>query len=126
MPWVAESLVVLMVMVPPVATWKLSTSRCQKLNGRSVQLMSLVIKCFYAACLDPHCRWMKCTTCNRAVTITGLTPFDASCLFGYINGRVSTIGRKRRSETYIDLGETNECASTLKTIHRVYTLTKCT
>ena len=57
--------------------------------------------------------------------MTGLTPFDASCLFGYINGQVSTIGRERSSETYlrIGLGETTEYASILKTIHRGYTLT---
>ena len=57
-----------------------------------------------------------------------LTPFEASCLFGFINGRVSTIGRKRSSETYprIDQGETTEYAWILKTIHRGYTLTKWT
>ena len=48
-------------------------------------------------------QWIKCTTCKRAVTITRLTPFDASCLFGYINGRVSTIGRERSFETYLPI-----------------------
>ena len=60
--------------------------------------------------------------------MTGLTPFDVSCLFGYINGQASTIGRKRSSEIYlrIDLGETTEYASIRKTLHRGYTLTKWT
>ena len=58
--------------------------------------------------------------------MTGLPPFDVSCLCGYINRRVSTIGREQRSETYlrIDLGETTEYAWILKTIHLGYTLTK--
>ena len=60
--------------------------------------------------------------------MTGLTPFDASCLFEYINGQASTTGRKRSSETYlrIDLGETIEYGSIRKTINRGYTLTKRT
>ena len=71
---------------------------------------------------------IKCTRCKKAVTMTGLNPFDARCLYGYINGQVATTGRERSSETYlrIDLGETTVYASIRKTIHRGYTLTKCT
>ena len=60
--------------------------------------------------------------------MTGLTPFDASCLFKYTNGHTSTTGRKLSSETYlrIDLGETIQYASMRKTIHCGYTLTKRT
>ena len=60
--------------------------------------------------------------------MTGLTPFEESCLFGYIIGQVPTIGRKRSSETYlrIALGETTEYVSIWETIHRGYTLTKWT
>ena len=60
--------------------------------------------------------------------MTGLPPFDASCLFGYTNWQASTIGRKQSSEIYlrIALGETIEYASIRKTIHRGYTLTKWT
>ena len=118
-------------MVSPMrsaATWRPNTSRCRNLNGRSVELISRGSKCFCAACLDPQCRSIKCTTCKKAVTMKGLTPFDASCLFKYTNGQTSTTGRKRSSETYlrIDLGETIEYASIRKTIHRGYTLTKWT
>ena len=69
-----------------------------------------MIKFFYAACLYLQCWSIKCTRCKQAVTMTGLTPFHASCLFEYINWQASTIGRKRSSETYlrIDLGETIE------------------
>ena len=57
-----------------------------------------------------------------------LTLFDASCLFGYVNGQISTIARERSSETYlrIDLGKTTKYASILKTMLRGYTLTKWT
>ena len=60
--------------------------------------------------------------------MTGLTPFDVTGLFGYINGQVSTIGRKRSSDTYllIDHGETTEYPSIRKTIHRGYNLLKRT
>ena len=60
--------------------------------------------------------------------MTGLTPFDASCLFEYTNGQPSTTGRKQSSATYlrIDLGKITECASIQKTIHRGYTLRKWT
>ena len=60
--------------------------------------------------------------------MTGLTPFDASGLFRYTNGQVSTNGREQSWETYprIDLGETTEHASTLKRILCRYTLTKWT
>ena len=63
------------------ATRRSSTSCCQNLSGRSAELISPVIKCFCAACLDPQCRWIKCTRCKKAVIMTGLTPFDASCPF---------------------------------------------
>ena len=108
------------------ATWRWSTSRCRSLSGRSVGLISPVIKCVCAACLDPQSRLIKCTRCKKAVTMTGLTPFNASCLLEYINGQAFTIGRKRSSEIClrIDLGETIEYASIQKTIHRGYTLTK--
>ena len=91
-------------------------------------MISPVIKGFSAACLNPQCGSIKCSTCKRAVTTTGLTLFDASCLFGYINGGVSTVGREPSSETYlcIDLGETTEYISKLKIIHRGYTLGKST
>ena len=60
--------------------------------------------------------------------MTGLTPFDANCLFEYTSGRTSTTGRKRSLETYlrIDLVEISEYASIRKTIHRGCTLTKWT
>ena len=110
------------------ATWKSSTSRCGSLDGRSVELTSPVIRCLCAACLDPQCRSIKCTTCKTTVTMRGLTLFDASCLFGYVNEQVSTIERERSSETYLrtDIGETTEHVSILKTILRGYTLTKWT
>ena len=58
----------------------------------------------------------------------GLSPFDASCLFEYINGQASTMGRKQSTEIYlrIDPGETIKYASIRMTIHRGYTLTKLT
>ena len=115
-------------MVSPMrsaATWRSGTSRCRNLNGRSVELISPVIKCFCAACIDPQCRSIKCTS---AVTKTDLTPFDSSCLFQYTNGQTSTTWRKRSSETYfrIDLGETIEYGLIWNTINRGYTLTKWT
>ena len=90
--------------------------------------MSPVIKCLCAACLNQQCRSMKCTACKTALTMTSLTLFDASCLFGYINGQVSTIGRDRILKTYLrmDMGETTKYASILKTILRGYTFTKWT
>ena len=56
--------------------------------------------------------------------MTGLSPFDASCLSGYINRQVATIGRERASEADLrtDLGETTEYASILRTINRGYPL----
>ena len=118
-------------MVSPMtsaATRRSSTSRCRNLNGRSVELMSPVIKCFCAACPDPQCRSIKRTRWKKAVTMTGLTLFDGSCLFEYTNGRTSTTGIKQSSETYlrIDLVESIEYASIRKTIHRGYTITKWT
>ena len=60
--------------------------------------------------------------------MTGLTPFDASCLFEYTKGQTSTTGRKQSLETYlrINLVEILEYASIRKTIHRGCTLTKWT
>ena len=109
-------------------TWRWKKSRCQNLKGRSVELFSPVIKCFRAACLDPQCRSIKCTRCKEAVTMTGLTPFDANCLFEYTTGRTSTTARKRSLKTYlrIDLVEIIEYASIQKTIHHGCTLTKWT
>ena len=91
-----------------------------------MELISPVIKCFSAACLDPQCRSIKCTRCKQAVTMTGLIPFDASCLLKYTNGRTSTTGKNRSLETYLrmNLVEIIEYASFRKTIHRGCTLTK--
>ena len=52
--------------------------------------------------------------------MTGSTPFDASWLFEYTNGRTPTTGRKRSMVTYlrIDLVEIIEYGSIRKTIHR--------
>ena len=60
--------------------------------------------------------------------MTGLTLFDANCLFECTNGRTSTTERKWSLETYlrIDLVEISEYASIRKTIHRGCTLTKWT
>ena len=60
--------------------------------------------------------------------MTGLTPFDASCLFEYTNRRTSTTGRKWSLVTYlrIDLVEIMEYASIRETIHRQCTLTEWT
>ena len=118
-------------MVSPMrsaAIWGSSTSRCRNSKGRPVELISRGIKCCRAACLDPQCRSIKCIRCQQAVTTTGLTPFDADCLFEYTNGRTSTTGRRRSMETYlrIDLVEIIEYASIWKTIHRGCTLTKWT
>ena len=108
------------------AIWRLSTFRCRNLKERSVELISRGIKYFCAACLDPQCRSIKCARCKPALTMTGLTPFDANCRFDYTSGRTSTTGRKRSMETYlrIDLVEIIEYASIRKTIHRGCTLTK--
>ena len=76
-------------MVSPMrsaAIWRSNTSRCRSSKGRSVELISRGIKCFCAACLDPQCRLIKCIRCKQAVTMTGLTPFDANCLFEYTSG----------------------------------------
>ena len=87
-----------------------------------------MIMCFYAACLDPQCRLIKCTICKQAVTMRGLTPFDASCLFEYTNWQTSTTVRKRSLGSYLrtDLVGTIEYASIRKTIYRGCTLTKWT
>ena len=60
--------------------------------------------------------------------MTDLIQFDASCLFEYTNGQVSTTGNEQSSEIClrIDLEETIEYASTLKTTLRGYILTKWT
>ena len=62
------------------------------------------------------------------MTMTGLTPFDANFRIHYTIGRTSTTGRRRSMETYlrIDLVEIIKYASTRKTIHHGYTLTKWT
>ena len=70
-------------MVSPMrsaAIWRLSTFRCRKSKERPVELISEGIKCFCAAYLDPQCRSIKCIRCKQAMTMTGLTPFDANCL----------------------------------------------
>ena len=118
-------------MVSPMesaAIWRSSTSRCRISKRRTVELISREIKCFCAACLDLQCRWIKCIRCKQAVTMTGLTPLDANCLFEYTNGRTSTTGRRRSMETYLcmDLVKIIEYASIRKTIHRGCTLTKWT
>ena len=68
-------------MVSPMrsaAIWRLSTFCCRIPKERSVELISRRIKYFCAACLDPQCRWIKCTRCKPAKTMTGLTPFHAN------------------------------------------------
>ena len=107
------------------ATWRSSTSRCRSLSGRSIEPLSLVITCFWAACLDPQCRSIKCTRCKKTVTMTGLTLCDASCLFRYVYGQ-EIDGRSAEIYLRIDLGQTIEYASIRKTIHHGYTLTKWT
>ena len=93
-----------------------------------MELISAVIKCFCATCLDRQCPSIKCTRCRKAVTMTGLTPFDASCLFEYINGQASrsTESGVRRFTWASNLGETIEYAPIRKAIHGGYTLTKWT
>ena len=76
------------------ATWKSSTSRCRSSSGKSVDLISRVVKYFCAACLDPQCRSTKCTACKTRATMLDWTKFDANCLFEYTNGRVSTTGKE--------------------------------
>ena len=116
-------------MVSPMrsaAIWRLSTFRCRNSKERSVELISREIKYFCAACLDQQCRSIKCTRCKPAMTLTGLTPFNANCRFDYTSWRSSTTGRKRSMETYlrIDVVEIIEYPTIRKTIHRGYTLTK--
>ena len=117
-------------MVSPMRSaeiWRLGTFRCQNSKGRSVELMSREIKYFCAACLDEHCRSIKCIRCKPVMAMmTGLTPFDANCRIDYTSRQTSTTGRKRSMETYlrIDLVEIIRYASIRKTIHRGYTLTK--
>ena len=84
------------------------------------------MKYFCAACLDQQCRSIKCIRCKSAMTMTGLTPFDANCRIDYTSGQTSTTGKKQSMETYlrIDLVEIIQYASIRKTIHRGYTLTK--
>ena len=110
------------------AIWRLSTFRCRNSKEGSVELIPRGIKYFCAACVDPQCRSIKCTRCKLAMTMTGLTPFDANCRFDYTSGRTSTTGRKRSMETYlrIDLVEIIVYAWIRKTIHHGYTLTKWT
>ena len=118
-------------MVSPMrsaAIWRSSTSRCRNSKRRSVELISRGFKYFCAACLDPQCRSIKCIRCKQAVTMTGLTPYDANYLLEYTSGRTSTTGRRRSMETYlrIDLVEIIESTSIRKIIHRGCTLTKWT
>ena len=118
-------------MVSPMrsaAIWILSTFRCRNSKETCVELISRGIKCFCAAYLDPQWRSIKCTRCKPVMTMTGSTPLDANCRFDYTSGRTSTTGRRRSMETYlrINLLEIIEYASTQKTIHRRYTLTKWT
>ena len=89
-----------------------------KLKQRSVELITSVIKCFCAACLNPQCRWIKCTTCNIRATMTGLKQSDASCVFAYTNWQVFTTRNEQSSEIClcIDQEETIEYVSTLKTV----------
>ena len=110
------------------ATEKSGTSHCGSSSGGFFELISPLIKCFCAACLKLHCRSIKCTRCKKTVTMTGLTRFDAICLFGYINGQAFTIARNRSWEIYlcIDLGETTEYAPIRNTIHRGHNLAKWT
>ena len=110
------------------AIWRLSKFRCRNSKERFVELISLGIKYFCAALLDPQCRSIKCTRCKSVMTMTGLTPFDANCRFDYTSGRTSTTGRWQSMETYlrIDLVEIIDYASIQKTIHRGCTLTKWT
>ena len=110
-----------------VAIWRLSTFPYRNSKERSVELISLEIKYFCAACLDQQCRSIKCERCKQVMAMmTGLTPFDAKCRIEYTSGRTSTTGRKRSMETYlcIDLEEIIEYTSIRKTTHRGYTLTK--
>ena len=118
-------------MVSPMrsaAIWGSSTSRCRTSKERSVELISRGITCSCAACLDLQCRSIKCIRCKQVMTMTGLTPFDATSRSDYTSGRTSTTGRRRSLETYlrIDVVEIIECASIRKTIHLGCTLTKWT
>ena len=115
-------------MVSPMriaATWKSSTSRCRSSSGRS-ELISLVMNCLSAARLDRQCRSVKCTMCKIRETMTDLTQFDASGLFKYTNWQVSTTRNEPSSGNYlrIDLTETIDYVSTLKTMLRGNTLIK--
>ena len=60
--------------------------------------------------------------------MTDWIPFDASCLFEYKKGQVSTIRNEQSSEIClrIDLEETIKYAWALRTTLRGYTLTKWT
>ena len=118
-------------MVSPMrsaAIWRSSTFRCRNSKERSAEVISRGIKYFCAACVDPQCRSIKYTRCKPAMTMTGLTPFDANCRSIYTSGWTSTTGRRRSMETYLRIGlvEIIEYASIQKTIHRGYTLTKWT
>ena len=118
-------------MVSPMrsaAIWTLSTFRCRSSKERSVELISRETKCFCAACLDSQCRSIRCGRCKQAMTMTGLTPFDANCRFEYTSGRTSKTGERLSMETYlrIDLVEIIEYASIRNTSHRGCTLTKWT
>ena len=102
--------------------------RCRNSKVRSVELISRGIKCFCAACLDPQGRSSKCIRCKQAMTMTGLTLFDANCLFDYTSGQTSLTWKRRSMETYlrIDLVEIIVYTPIRKTIHRGCTLIKWT
>ena len=60
--------------------------------------------------------------------MTGLIKYDASCLFQYKTGQVSTTGNEQSLEIYlrVQLEQTIEYGLTLKTTLRGYTLTQWT
>ena len=95
---------------------------------REIGLISAGIKCFCAACIDPQCHSIECTTCNKRTMTTDFTQLDASCPVECTNGQVPTAGKEQSSENClrIDQEVTIQYASTLRTMLRGYTLTKWT
>ena len=92
-------------------------------------MISLVTKCFFAACLELQCRLSQSTARKTRTTITaGWSRFDPSSLLKYTNGRVSTTRNKLSLGNYlhIDLEETIEYALTPTTTLRRYTLIRLT
>ena len=91
------------------ATWKLSTSRCRSLNGRAVELISPVTRCFCIACLDRQCRSPTSTACKARTTMAvDLSTFDKNCPSKYTHGRVSTTGNEPNFGNYLCSGLTWE------------------